>query len=76
MLCLQVVIESATSAHEYETVTVDAGSSIARDMDFDRSQTHVYVMSERKVRVFCVEDAIHSTMKRIPPGKIHVSYNR
>ena len=44
-----MVIESATNAHEYETVAVDPDSPIARDMDFDRSESHVYVMSEKKV---------------------------
>ena len=43
------MIESATNAHEYETVAVDPDSPIARDMDFDRSESHVYVMSEKKV---------------------------
>ena len=44
-----MVIESATNAHEYEAVPVDPDSPIARDMDFDRSESHVYVMSEKKV---------------------------
>ena len=46
----QVVIENGSAALEYETISIDAGSSINTDMGFDRSFTHVYAMSEKKVQ--------------------------
>ena len=46
---LQVVIESGTVAKEYETIPIDVGSPVNKDMAFDRPKEHVYVMTAKKV---------------------------
>ena len=47
----QVVIESGTEAKDYETVPIDVGSPVNKDMAFDNSKEHVYVVTLKKVRV-------------------------
>ena len=46
----QVVLESAATAAEYDSAQFGGGSDvIRRDMEFDRSRDHVYVMTSRRV---------------------------
>ena len=51
----KVVVESVTNAREYDMVGVNQDSPIARDMNFDRSKSHVYVMSKEKVSMVKVQ---------------------
>ncbi len=62
------MIESASSATEYETMTVQESSPVNADLAFDRSQTHVYAMTEKKVGFhfkcnFLKASAVHITVR-------------
>ncbi|KAM8715460.1 hypothetical protein ACLKA7_002504 [Drosophila subpalustris] len=52
----KVVDESSTIANEYASLTVDVGSAINQDMQFDNQNLYIYVMSERKVSKVKVYD--------------------
>ena len=45
----QMVVNTGTNATEYETVVVDEGNRVNRDMAFDHSGSYVYVVTTRKV---------------------------
>ena len=45
----QVTLNSMRHATEYAELDLDPGSEILRDMVLDRTQEHVYVLSETKV---------------------------
>ena len=46
---LQVVIESDSSATEYESFAVQEGSRVNPDMHMNHAKTHVYVTTEKQV---------------------------
>jgi plexin A len=48
---LQVVVESSSSALEYGDLIVDENSPVNPDLHFDSQLMHLYVMTDRKVRV-------------------------
>ncbi|XP_017062666.1 plexin-A2 [Drosophila eugracilis] len=45
----KVVVESSSVANEYSSFSVDLGSAINQDMQFDNQNLYMYVMSETKV---------------------------
>ncbi|XP_017126094.1 plexin-A2 [Drosophila elegans] len=45
----KVVVESSSVANEYASFSVDLGSAINQDMQFDNQNLYMYVMSETKV---------------------------
>ena len=55
----QVAIESYKLAHPYEDVTIEQGHAIRKDMYFDRDETHLFVMTDSKVR-----GALHITKEQ------------
>lgn len=48
-MLFQVVVESLTSAFDYDDLVIDAGSKVNADLSFDRAKKHIYVMTERRV---------------------------
>lgn len=52
----KVVVESATSAIEYSDITIDEGSPVNADMNFDIKKTNLYVMTQNKVSKVQVHD--------------------
>lgn len=44
-------MESQTSALEYGDIIVEEGSPVNQDLHFDSQLMHLYVMTERKVRL-------------------------
>lgn len=48
-MLLQVVVETETRAINYETVTVERGVPVNSDLALDRSKSHVYVVTGKRV---------------------------
>jgi plexin A len=51
VISLQVVVESSNSALEYGDLTVDENSPVNPDLHFDSQLMHLYVMTDKKVRM-------------------------
>jgi hypothetical protein len=51
VISLQVVVESSNSALEYGDLVVDENSPVNPDLHFDSQLMHLYVMTDRKVRM-------------------------
>lgn len=51
MLALQIVVESSNAALEYGDLPVDENSPVNPDLHFDSQLMHLYVMTEKKVRI-------------------------
>ena len=49
MIYFQVAVESGESAFEYESISIQDNSPVNTDMAFDRSRSHIYVMTQKKV---------------------------
>jgi plexin A len=52
----KVVIESAKSGFEYDTLPIKPGHSVNSDILFDLKQNHVYVMTDKKLSKVRVQD--------------------
>jgi hypothetical protein len=48
---LQIVVESSSLAQEYGDLSVDENSPVNPDLHFDSQLMHLYVMTEKKVRL-------------------------
>jgi plexin A len=58
----KLVFENGLVTREIAEISVDEGSPINQDMLFDKKETHVYVMSEKKVSKVRVHDCnVHNT---------------
>jgi len=52
MSCIcKVVLESGLKATEYDSSQLEPGSQIKRDMAFDQSHQHLYVLTNSRVRM-------------------------
>jgi plexin A len=51
VVVLQIVVESSNAALEYGDLTVDENSPVNPDLHFDSQLMHLYVMTEKKVRI-------------------------
>uniref|UniRef100_A0A183IWQ4 Sema domain-containing protein n=1 Tax=Soboliphyme baturini TaxID=241478 RepID=A0A183IWQ4_9BILA len=54
----KAVLDSATSAHEYEKIDIDPGREILADMEFDMSGLFVYVMTARLLSKVKVQECL------------------
>jgi hypothetical protein len=54
VVALQIVVESANVALEYGDLPVDENSPVNPDLHFDSQLMHLYVMTEKKVRISAV----------------------
>ncbi|CAH1783359.1 unnamed protein product [Owenia fusiformis] len=52
----KVVIETKDRAEEYEDVVIEEGEPIKKDMPFDRSKKHLYIMTNKKISRVKVQD--------------------
>lgn len=51
LVAFQIVVESSNVALEYGDLTVDENSPVNPDLHFDSQLMHLYVMTEKKVRI-------------------------
>jgi hypothetical protein len=59
----QLVIESLDAAVEYNSVMVDPGEAIKADLAFDPSDSHLYVLTSKKVTFLLISHLFHCKMK-------------
>lgn len=55
-------MESPKSGSEYADLTIDANSSVNADMFFDPQKSHLYVMTQKKVRVDGMKFALFTSV--------------
>ncbi|XP_035826878.1 plexin-A2 [Aplysia californica] len=59
---LKMSLESNLTGHVYETVSVVPGQEVKKDLSFDEDQSHLYVLSEKKVVKMKVANcSVHTT---------------
>ena len=54
LVAFQIVVESSNVALDYDDLTVDENSPVNPDLHFDSQLMHLYVMTEKKVRISSV----------------------